>query len=100
MNAGMSGEEFLDPLGLMGGEVVDDDVDLLSARLTNDEIGKEGDELFGGVARGRHANDFAASGVESGVERKSSVAVVLKTMAFSSAGREGKDRIEAVQGLD
>src|SRR5258706_4652966 len=100
MNAGMSREEFLDALRLMSGEVIDDDVDLLSARLTNDEVGQEGHELFAGVARRRHAEDFTAAGIESGVERKSAVAVVLKPMALRPAGREGKNGIEAVQSLD
>ena len=48
---GVNREEALDPLRLMGGEVVQNDVDLLACRLRRDDGAQEGDELFAGVAR-------------------------------------------------
>src|SRR5215471_13995809 len=100
MNVGMSGKEFLNPLGLVGREVVDDDVDLLPTRLADDDIAKKRHELLGCVTGGRHAEDFATSGVEGRIQRQSPVPVVLETMALGAARRERKDRIEAVQSLD
>ena len=52
MDFGVSGEELLNPLGLMRREVVRDDVNLLAARLVGDQVGEEGHELLAGVARG------------------------------------------------
>ena len=51
VDVGMLGEEFTDALGLMGGEVIEDDVDLAPPRLNGNELAEEGDELLGRMPR-------------------------------------------------
>jgi hypothetical protein len=97
---GMIGQKVLDELGLMGGEIVSDDVDLASEGLGGHDLGEKVDELGAGMALSRLAKDFSASGIEGSVKRKGSVAVILKTMSLGPAGRKGQNRIVAVQGLD
>ncbi len=48
----VSRKELLDPLGLMGREIVGNDMNLLARRLVGDQVGEEGDKLLAGVARG------------------------------------------------
>jgi hypothetical protein len=97
---GMIGQKVLDELGLMSGEIVSDDVDLASEGLGGHDLGEKVDELRAGMALSRLAKDFSASGIEGSVQRKGSVAVILKTMSLGPAGRKGQNRIVAVQGLD
>ena len=47
---GMIGQELRDPLGLMGREVVGDDVDLASPGLQRNNLAQEGHKLLGGMA--------------------------------------------------
>src|SRR5665811_942442 len=82
MHFGVSREELLNPLGLMGREIVRNDVNLLAARLADDQVGEEGHKLLAGVARGGFAHHLAPAGVERGVKRKGAVAVVLKAVAL------------------
>ena len=46
MNLGMLGQEFFDSLGLVGREVVGDDVDFLAVRLVGDDVAEEGCKTF------------------------------------------------------
>jgi len=64
----------------MGREIVRNDVNLLAARLADDQVGEEGHKLLAGVTRGGFAHHLAAAGVERGVKRKGAVAVVFKAM--------------------
>jgi len=97
---GMMGQKVLDELGFMGREIVSDDVDLASEGLGGDHLGKKVDELGAGMALSRLAKDFSASSIQGRVKRKSSVAVIFKTMGLGSARRKRQNRIQAVQGLD
>jgi hypothetical protein len=99
MDFGMSREELLNPLGLVGREVVGNEMNLLAARLIGDHFGEEGHELLAGVPRGGFAHHRAIARVKRGIQRKSAVAVVLKAVALQSPGRQWQDRIEPVQGL-
>jgi transposase len=56
---GMSSQKVVDLSGLMGGEVVGDHVDLFAARLVDDDIRQEGDELRRSVTHGRFAEHLA-----------------------------------------
>ena len=97
---GMLGQKLLDEFGFMGREIISDNVDLASEGLGGHYLGKKVDELGAGMALSSLAKDFSASGIESSVQGKSSVAVILKTMSFGPAWRKGQNRIQAVQGLD
>ena len=100
MDSGVSREKLLNPLGLVGREVIGNEMDLLAARLIGDDRGEEGDKLLAGMTRGSFAYHFAIASVKRGVQRKGAVAVVLKTMALEPPRRQWQNRIEAVQGLD
>src|SRR5882724_13430152 len=100
MDFGMSREELLNSLGLVGREVVGDEMNLLTARLIGNHLGEEGHELLAGVARGGFAHHLAVARVKRGVQRKGAVAIVFKTVALQSPGRQWQHRIKPVQGLD
>src|SRR6267154_15409 len=100
MDLGMSREELLNSLGLVGREVVGNEMDLFTARLIGDDLGEEGDKLLAGMTRGSFAYHFAIARVKRGVQRKGAVAVVLKAMALEPSRRQWQNRIEPVQGLD
>jgi hypothetical protein len=51
MNLRMRLEELFNRSGLVGGEIVGDDVNFFAARLVDDDVGEKGDELSGGVPR-------------------------------------------------
>ena len=80
MDARMGLEKRLDALGLVGGQVVDDDVNVPPARLPRHDIAQEFHEGFAGVARHRLADDLAGARVERGIQRQSAVPVVLEPM--------------------
>ena len=63
-------------------------------------FGQEGHKLLAGVASGGLAMNLAGLSVERGVERESAVADVLETVPLRPAGRQGQNRIFAVQRLD
>ena len=100
MNLRMSFKELFDLPGLVGREVVGDDVDLFATRLIDDNVGEEGDELGGSVARSRLAQDLPALGIERRVERERAMPEVLKTVPLSPTRGERQDRIEPIQRLD
>lgn len=100
VHVGVCGQELINKLGLVGREVVDDDVDLFSPRLRREQIRKEAHELGGGVAGGGLADDFTAFGVESRVQTQRPMAHVLEAMALGPAGGERQNRIDSIQGLN
>ena len=100
MDLGVSYEKLLNPLGLVGREVVGNEMNLLAARLIGDHLGEEGHELLAGVARGGFAHDLAVARVERSVQRKGAVAIVFKTVALQAPGRQWQHRIKPVQALD
>ena len=63
MHVRASGEELLDPHGLMRRQVVRDNMELLAARLVGDQVGEKGHELLAGMPRGGFAHQFAAAGL-------------------------------------
>ena len=75
-------------------------MDLTACRLALYDLRKEIDELGAGVACAGFRQDLSGLSVQSAVERKSSMAVVLEAMPFSAAGRKWQNRIQAIQRLD
>ena len=51
MNTRMLSQELIDAFGLVGGELVGDDVDLLAGGLMGHDVGQEGDKLRRAMAR-------------------------------------------------
>src|ERR1700731_2728087 len=97
---GMIGQELCDPPGLMGREVVGDDVDLATPGLQRNNLAQESHKLLGGMAGSSLTKDLAAFGVERGVERERAMPIVLKAVALSSPRAKRQHRVEAIEGLN
>ena len=100
MNLRMRLEELFHLPGLVGGEIVGDDMDFFATGLVDDDIGEEGDELGRSVPRRSLAQHLSGLGIEGRVERERSMPVVLKAMSLCSPRRERQYRIEPVEGLN
>jgi hypothetical protein len=96
----VQGEELAHAPGLMGREVVEDDVDLLVARLVGDDRAEKRHELFAGVVGSRVADDCAGPGVECRVKGERALAHVLEAVALGATGRQGQDGVSPVKGLN
>lgn len=83
----------------MRGEIIGDDMDLLSLGLARHNFLQKSDKLRAGVACARLAEDCTAFCLQGRVERKSAVAVVFKPVPFRPARGKRQDRIETVEGL-
>ena len=94
------GQEELNAFGLMGEEIVGDDMNLLTLRLRTDKIGEKGHELGAGMSIGRFTYDGSAGGIQSRIQRERSVAVVLESVPFGSTGRKRQNRVESVERLN
>lgn len=93
-------EEFRNPLGLVRTQVIDNNVDFASRRLTGYDLRKEIDELGTGVASTGLSQHLSGLSVERGVKRKRSMAIVFEAMPFGSARRKGQNGVQAIQCLD
>src|SRR3974377_1997778 len=93
-------EEVADALGLVGREIVDEDVNLAPSGLAGDDVPQKRAGLLGRVASGGLAEHLSALGVESRIERQRAVAEVLEPVALGAAWRERKNGIEPIEGLD
>ena len=98
MDVGRLGQELGDPLALMSGVVVGDDVDLPASRLGGDQFCQEGHELFRGTARGGVTQDSTALDVQRGVERERTVPEVLEPVPLQPARRQGQNRADPAPG--
>ena len=99
-NSGVGLKEVKNSLGLVCTQVIGNNVDLATCRLTRHDLGKEIDELGAGVTWAGFSQHLSALSVQSTVERKRSMAVVLEAMPFGAAGRKGQNRVQAIQRLD
>src|SRR5437870_5596304 len=93
-------QKLLDKFRFMGREVISNDMNLPSARLTGHDVSEKGDELLTGMPRCRATNDCSCLGVQRGVQRESAVTVVFESMSLCSSGRQRQYRIQPVQCLD
>ena len=89
VHLGMIGQELCDPLGLMGREVVGDDVDLASLGLQRSSWPKKATNSSAEIAGGGLTQDLAAFGVERSVERERAVPIVLEAVALGGPGLSG-----------
>jgi hypothetical protein len=65
MDFGMSREELLHALGIVGRKVVGNEMDLFATRLIGDDLGEEGNKLLAGVTRGSFPYHFAIASVSA-----------------------------------
>ena len=93
-------KEFKNALGLVRTQVIGNDVDLVTCRLARHDLCKEIDELSAGMAGTGFSQHLSGLSVQSAIERKRSVAVVLKAMPFGPSGRKGQNRVQTIQRLD
>ncbi len=84
----------------MGGQVVEDDVNLPIGRALCDDFFEESDEVLAGVASCDFAVHTTGGRFQRGIERQCSVAAVFETVALDPSWRERQDGIEPVQGLN
>ena len=97
VNLRMAIQKVVDLSRLMGREVVGNHVDLFAARLVDDDVGQERDELRGCMPHGGLAEYLAGLGVERCVQRQRAVPEVLKAVSFSASRREWQHRILAIE---
>jgi len=82
---GVTSQKITDRLGLMGAQVIADDMDGLLLGLASDESFQKRDELCASVTDAGPANHFAAAGMECRVQRQRAVTVILKAVSFGPA---------------
>src|SRR5258707_10739657 len=99
-NGRVSLKEFKNFLSFVCTQVIGNHVDLATCWLTNHDLCKEVDELGTGVPCAGFSQHLAGLSVQSAVERKRSMAVVLEAMSFGPAGRKRQNRVQAIQRLD
>ena len=83
---GVRRKKFKNFLSLVRTQVIGNDVDLALGGLTVDDLCKEIHELDTGVTRAGFSQHLSGLSVQSAVERKGSMPVVLKTMPLGAAG--------------
>lgn len=93
LHLGMLVEELLDLFGLVGREVVQDDMDFPFALGLADRVFQKADELLTGVAGGRPAMHLAGLHVQGCVQRQGAVAVGLESMPLQPPGRQRQHRV-------
>ena len=79
--------QALHQIGIVRGEVVQNDMDLAASRLRADDLLQQRDELLAGVADGGLADDFSGLRIQRCIERECSVAVVLEAVLLGPAWR-------------
>jgi len=87
---GVTTDELIDQLGLVGREVVENDVDLAIRRLLGDQGSQEGDEFRAGVVLGGLALDLTTGNIQGGVQRKGSITHVFEAVTLGSPRLEGQ----------
>ncbi len=85
----MREQEGAHRLGLMGREIVRDDVDLAPLRLTGHDVAEELDKGGAGVPRHRLAEHFTRLRIERREQRERAMAVVLEAVRSARPGDNG-----------
>ena len=89
-------EELADRLSFVGGEIVEDDVNLLPRRAQGYDLLQKGDELTAGMAGSGFAVDATGGGIERCIQGERAVPVVLEAVPFGASRRERQDGIETI----
>src|SRR3989304_3911122 len=99
LHAGMPGPPGLHLRGLVGREVVDNDVDLF-APIAPGGLLEEPHKLRGVVSGDALPADVAGGDLQGGVEREGATPEVLKAVPFALPRLEGQGRLRAIKGLN
>ena len=67
----------------MSREVVSNDMNFPTARLTGHEVSEKGNELLTGMSRSCTTNDLSCLGVQRGVQREGAVTAVSVAQSIS-----------------
>ena len=92
-------EPFADGFGLVGGQVVQDDVDVEVAGGVQVDPLEEREHVFAGVAAAGLVQDLAGGDVEGGEQVQGAVALVVVGHCLGPAPLHWQRRLGAVQGL-
>ncbi len=88
LHARMLLEEIANRLRFMGGEVVEDDMNLLPRRAQRHDFFPEGEKVAAGVTGRGFSVHPASLGVQRGIQRERARAVVLEPVTFGSSRRK------------
>jgi len=99
-NRRVSLQKLKNAFGLMCTQIIGNDVDLAASWLSANDLGEGIDKLRTGVPCAGFSKNLSGLGIEGGIERKGSVAIVLEAMPFGSPWREWQNRIQAIKCLD
>src|SRR5580658_459345 len=97
---GVGGQPAVDRGGLVGGDVVEDDVDVQAGGDGFVDGGQELAELDGAVPGVQRPDHFPGGQVEGGVQVRGAGPLVVVAGAGRDAGHHREDRSGAVQRLD
>ncbi len=93
-------KKFVDQAGLVGGEIIENDVNLLPGWAMSDNFFEKCHEILTGVACRGLAVHATRGSFQGSAERQRSVAIVLETVALDSSQGERQYGIEAIQSLN
>ncbi len=99
-NLRMSGQKVLHTPGLVSRQVVNNDVDLATCLPVGRQVGQKRHKFMAGLPVGRFPENLPRPGVQGRIQRDGSMVVILKTVPFSPARRQGQDRSQSVQSLN
>ena len=85
---------------LMGGVIVDDQVQIEFRGHAGIEVVQEGEELLMAMARFALGDDLAGAGLEGGEQSRGAMPVVIVGLAFEVAQAHRQDRLGALQRLN
>jgi hypothetical protein len=85
---------------LVGGVVIDDEMDVELGWHVGLDVTQEGEELLMAMARLALGDDRAVKHVEGGEQRGGAVALIVVGNAFDVAEPHGKHGLGAFEGLD
>ncbi len=87
-------------LGLVGREIVENDVDLLLRPALRHHLSEEIHEVGTGVAGRRFPMHSSGFGVQRSVERQRAMAIILEPVALSATRRERQHGVQTIERLN
>ena len=86
--------------GLVGGEIVENDVDLLAGWAQGNDFLQKGNEVLTSMACGGLSMDTARGSIQCCIQRERSMPVVFEPMALDAARRKRQNRIAPIKCLN
>lgn len=100
MSVAVHGQEFAHLRGLVGREIVGDDVNLFALGLVGHDVGEKGDELGRGVTSSRLAQHLAGQRAKGCIQRQRAATEGLKAVTLDAPWRQRQHGGQAIQRLD